>query len=342
MTPAVTVSIVTWNSARVLRACLNALAAQTFRDFAIIIVDNASADETRTLIKELAPHASLIPNQRNVGFGRAHNQAILLSSSQYVLCLNPDAVLEPSALQVLVRRLDADEEIAAVGPKLLRFESGPDELNTVKKTGIVDSAGIVETRWGGFVERGANQADTGQFGVSGDVFAVSGACSLFRRAALEEIRIRNEYFDEDYFLYKEDIDLCWRLRSRGWRIVYEPGAVVYHRRSVGPPELNFSPRHQHRQRRQRSQLIRTLSYRNHFLTVWKNQPLGTLLKRLPLTLGYELGKFVFLAGSEPRTLRGLGSALRHLPQTLSKRRLILRHRRANHHGTLDRHPQLSK
>lgn len=327
MNAPVTISIVTWNSGRDIRTCLESLQRQTFRDFSLTIVDNASIDDTVSRVREVYPKAAVIRKRVNVGFGVGHNQTILLSRSPLVLCLNPDTILTPDALARLVTAIKAGPTIGAVGPKLLRFSLGGDEVNPIQTTRRIDSVGIAELRNGSFVERGANEMDEGQYESPQECFAASGACLLLRRSALEDIRLVDEFFDADFFAYKEDVDLCWRLHHRGWRIRTAPSAIVYHRRSAQTPDHGRRPRSQQTWREQRSPRARRLSYRNHFLTHLKNQTAGEILRRLPWTAPYELGKFFYLLFAEPSTLRAIPQMVKLVPTMLKKRRLILRQRR---------------
>lgn len=325
MKPRVTVSIVSWNSERVLGHCLESLEQQTYRDFSISLVDNASIDNSVTLVRERFPTASVIKNTRNLGFGRGHNQTILLSPAPLLLFLNPDTILEPTALERLVTGLESDPRIAAVGPKLRRFTLTTDELQPVQYESILDSTGIIRQRTGICLERGAGETDAGQHDLAEDVFGVSAACCLVRRAALEDIRFRGEFFDEDFFAYKEDIDLCWRLRHRGWRVRYLPDAVVYHRRSTASGTRK-DPRSVQRSRRSWNRLVKMLSYRNHWLLQVKNLTGGEALRTFPWWFSYEAGKFLFLLLTEPRTLTAVPSAIRLLPRILEKRRQLDHHR----------------
>lgn len=326
MSAAVTVSMVTWNSAKVIRDCLLSLAAQTFQDFSVTVVDNGSIDHTVTVVRETFPPASLIQKRRNMGFGAAHNQALRISRSPLVLCVNPDTILEPSALALLVETMQRQARAGAVGPKLRRSRRGASEFDLVERLTALDSTGIVRDRSGAVRDRGAGEEDTGQYDRAEPMFALSAACCLYRRAALEDIRFRDEFFDADFFMYKEDVDLSWRFRHRGWTCWYEPRAVVFHARSGLPPAARNSPRAQRQLRLARPLHLRQRSYRNHFLVAYKNQPFGDLLRRLPWTIPYEVGKFFFLLGTEPRTLAGLGQAVAALPRLWPKRQHILRQR----------------
>lgn len=318
----VTISLVTWNSARVIEPCLESLRAQRGVVTSLTVVDNASIDGTPERIRALAPDATLIRNRRNMGYGRAHNQALLLSSTPYALVLNPDTVLAPDAIARLVTTAETNPRIGAVGPRLRRYELTDREEATLQRTDVLDSTGIVRHRTGIFAERGANEPDRGQFPGPENMFALSGACLLLRREAVNSIRRGNELFDEDFFAYKEDVDLCWRLRRRGWACRYDPTALVYHRRAFTTPRHRLAPRIVRAERQRKHQVLRTLSYRNHFLTYLKNETLHQLVREAPFWIPYELGKLLFLLCTEPRTLRGLPQALRLARRIRQKRALV--------------------
>lgn len=251
----VAVVIVTWNSAEVLGACLDSVAATTPPPTQLVVVDNASADESRAVVAEFAnSHPALITkllaNQTNRGFAPAANQGIAASSTPFVALVNPDLRLEPSTLAALVRSLeDGPPEVAVAGAKLLRASG--DELSA---TDVIDSAGIVMTRDGRHFDRGAGEVDHGQFDREEDVFGITGALAVFRRTAIEHARVDGQVFDEDFFAYREDADLAWRLRGFGYRARYVPTAVAYHRRSVTP-----------QRRRSLSAIVNRHSVKNRFL-----------------------------------------------------------------------------
>src|SRR5439155_16165933 len=137
--------------------------------------------------------------------------------SEYVLVLNPDTVLRPNFIEELIHALDARPDAASASGKLLRMDST-----------TIDSTGIVMLRSQRHLDRGADEPDIGQFDKPEDIFGASGAAAMYRRPALEDARIDDEYFDEDFFAYREDADLAWRLRLLGWNSIYVPSAVALH------------------------------------------------------------------------------------------------------------------
>jgi GT2 family glycosyltransferase len=251
---AVSVVVVTWNSARVLPAAISALVATVPPPAQLIIVDNASVDSSLSTIERATAGArfpvTIIRNAENRGFAAAANQGIEASDSEFVFLHNPDLRLRPDTLRELADALQtAPDDVAAAGGKLLRA-TGDD----LAPTDIVDSTGIRMTRDGRHLDRGGGEPDRGQWDKPGEVFGVTGAAVLFRRSALLDARVDGEVFDEDFFAYREDADLAWRLRGFGYRAIYVPSALAWHRRTVTPDR-----------RRNLSAVVNRHSVKNRFL-----------------------------------------------------------------------------
>src|SRR3989344_5145941 len=209
----VSVQIVTRNSLRYIGNCLESLEQQTLGDFSLIVIDNGSTDKTATFVRNHFPTVTVLENFKNLGFSRAHNQGIAFSQAEYVLVLNPDIVLTETFLEKLVAFADTQPAGGSFGGKLLRLRSEAvntddgDSLRDVLRTNMIDSAGLRITRGRKVFDRGSGQQDRGQYERSEEVFGISGACALYRRSALDEIKVNGEYFDVDFFAYKEDADV---------------------------------------------------------------------------------------------------------------------------------------
>lgn len=310
-TARLTLQVVTWNSAEVIGALLASLRRQRMKDYRLTVIDNASTDRTREVVQQQAPKAALIQNDGNKGFAAGHNQGIRIAETKYIAIVNPDVTFSGTALETLVRVLDENPAIASVGGKLLKSKSQP---------AIIDSAGIFAKRRRQFLDRGHGEVDRGQYDTPEEVFGISGAFVLIRRDALASIRIGTEYLDEDFFVYKEDIDLAWRLRLAGWKNFYEPRAILYHGRTAQHlpyAKLLLSGR-------PLSATVRRLSYRNHLLLLIKNDRVRDWFVPLPRVIFYELGKAIYALLREPQTLLGLFQAVRLLPAMLRKRRITIR------------------
>jgi GT2 family glycosyltransferase len=302
----VAVNIVTFNSAGDIAACLESLRKQTFRDFDIHILDNASSDDTLQRIEPFDV-AYMTRSPVNTGFCKAHNELARRFPSEYVLFLNPDTILQPTFLQELVRALEANPQAASATGKLLRLDG---------KT--IDSTGIVMRREQRHLDRGADLPDAGQFERPEEVFGPSGAAAMYRRKALDDVAIDGQFFDEDFFAYREDADLAWRCRLYGWSSLYVPAAVALHRRRVTPERRSVLPKE-----------INYHSVKNRFLLRLNNMtgPLyrrdfWPVAKRDIAVIGYVLLR-------EWSSIPALLYIVRHLPRLLGKRKTIQARRRTD-------------
>jgi len=307
--PKVTIIIVTWNSIKYLPDCLKSIFEQTFRDFSVIIIDNGSIDDTVNYIKKNYPQIFIKENQENIGFAKANNQGISLANSEYALLCNQDIILEKDFLEKALQTIKSDQKIASVGGKLLKIQ----DLPVSKKPDIIDSCGIKASKSHYFKEIGANKKDQGQYNKLNEVFGISGALVLFKKQALEQIKFQEEYFDENYFSYKEDIDLAWRLRLAGYKSICNPNAVAYHVRSIS--KLTG--------RKIRPVSINQLSYKNHLLTIIKNQTLLNLVIYFPFILFFEIKKIIYILLLEQSTLISLLEYFKQIPSALKKRKFIM-------------------
>ena len=219
----VDVVVVSFNSSLDLDACLLSCRESVTADGtpnvgAIVVVDNGSADAAAAQTVAARHSARFVPTGANLGFARATNIGVSLTGSAYVLLLNPDATLEPDAVAVLDRALDADLAVGVAGPRVVAAD-GATYPSARSFPSIVDAAGHAFL---GLVRPDNRYSRRYKHPESPDW--VSGTAMLLRREAFEAIG----GFDEDYFMYVEDVDFCWRLTRRGWNVAYVDGAVVRH------------------------------------------------------------------------------------------------------------------
>ena len=324
-----TIIIVTWNSLKFLSFCLKSIFKQTFTDFSVIVVDNASQDKTVEFIKENYPQVTILRNTRNLGFAHANNQGIQLSKSPYILFSNPDIILEPDFLEKAIKSIEKEEKIASVGGKLLKLKAdfSLDQLPEIKKTDIIDSCGLEIFKSGKVIEWGMGERDSEKYSKEKEIFGVSGALVLYKKEVLEDLALaisfrdktHLEYFDEDFFAYKEDVDLAWRARLYGYKAVFNPKARAYHFRSVD----------QFRRRKERPKLINILSYKNHLLTLVKNLTVTQFFLFWPFIIFYELKKFFYILFFERSTLLGLVQFFKKFSLAWRKRGIIMTKRRVS-------------
>lgn len=297
----VSVVVPNWNGVERLPACLEALAKQTLKAH-IIVVDNGSTDNSRALLYGQYPEVEVIPEPVNLGFAGGVNAGIrrvIELGYDYVALLNNDALPEPSWLSNLV---SAAAKQASVGIVTAKIKDANGEY--------LDSTGEMMTIWGLPYPRGRREADTGQYDKDKQVFGGSGGASIYRVEMLEKIGL----FDEDFFAYYEDADLSFRAQLAGWKVLYEPSAVVKHHIGVTSGKISGFVTHQ---------TIKNLPW----LTI-RNVPLSLLPKVLPrLSLAY----LSFVASGLFRhpwpTLKGFTIMLALTPKKLYQRWRIQKQRK---------------
>lgn len=215
--------IVSWNTRELLAQCLESVFANPLTDpFEVIVVDNASADGSDGLVAAQFPQVRLIARNENVGFALGNNEAIPLCQGEYILLLNPDTVVKPDALTALVQFLDAHSEAGAVGSRLLN----PDGT---LQTSCYPAPTLPRELWRLFhldVIRpyGEYNMHTWPTDTARRVDVIKGASLMFRRTVLETVG----FLDGRYFMYSEEVDLCYRVRQAGWHLYWVPQSQVIH------------------------------------------------------------------------------------------------------------------
>ncbi|MEK9152956.1 MAG: glycosyltransferase family 2 protein [Patescibacteria group bacterium] len=326
----VSVNIVSWNSMRHLPETLASIDAQTFKDLSLMVIDNASSDDVLDHVRSQYPKAMILRNTHNMGFSHAHNQGIAHVKAHcddpentYVLVTNPDVVLERDYIAILVDQMSHRPDVGSACGKILKLFEGEGEFGQGVRSGRFDSTGLRITRGRRVADRASGENDDGDYDRTEEVFGVSGALAMYRVSALDDVAWRGEYFDEDFFAYKEDIDLAWRLRLRGWQALYVPRAVAHHYRTASIKERASKLETAFNPHRQIKKHINFYSYRNHLLTLVKNEHFLNLLRDMPRIGWYEFQKFAFVALFEQRTFKGLADFFRNLPRAVEKRHMIM-------------------
>jgi N-acetylglucosaminyl-diphospho-decaprenol L-rhamnosyltransferase len=216
--------VVSFNSSADLPDCLRSLRSEGVAD--VVVVDNASVDSSVEVVRRADPEARIVQTGANLGFGSAANRGVAVTAGDHVLILNPDTVVEPGTVKALSEALDRDSGLAAVGPRLENVDGSlyPSVRRFPDLTVAFGHAflGLIWPR--NPATRRYRMLDWDHDQAADEVDWVSGACVLVRRTAFEMVG----GFDEAYFMYVEDVDLCWRLGQAGWRIGYEPAGRVVH------------------------------------------------------------------------------------------------------------------
>lgn len=310
-TPLVSVCIVTWNSAADLPACLESLSRQDYPNLEVIVVDNASRDDSAQLAARLCPQAHILTHPSNQGFCGGHNAGIAAAQGDFYLPLNPDVILEPSYISATVEALAANPQAGMAATRLYLGAPGEQQPR-------FDSTGLFIDRKRRQFLRGFNQPDDGRFRAPEAVFGVDGAAPLYRRAMLEDIKIEGEVFDEAFFAHKEDVDLCWRARIFGWTCVYAPQAVAHHRR-------NFKPG----KRAHIAGEVKLHAVKNRYLLLIKNESSAGWRRDGLRILFYDLKILAYLLLFERSSLKALALVRQHWARALRWRAEIRRRARVS-------------
>lgn len=309
----VAVVIVTHNHALTLPATLAGLREQSLPPAEVVVIDNASADDTLGRANGFPASFPLqvVPWRENRGFAAAFNEGVRRTTASWVMSLNPDCRLAPDALSVLTRQAAGLPRVGAACGLLLRARGA-----NLEETEIVDSAGMVVTAAGRHLDRGAGAPLTAKLTRPARLFGASGAAALYRREALEDVAYPGgEVMDEGFFAYREDADLAWRLQRRGWECLFLPAALGFHARGFRP-ELG----------RRGHERINRLSVRNRYLLRWSNADWRWHVACFPAWLLRDVVVIAACLTVERSSLPGLVEAWRQRPR--QRRRGAGNHRRA--------------
>jgi GT2 family glycosyltransferase len=247
----VAVVILNWNGKKFLEKFLPDVMKHSSADADIIVADNASSDGSVQFLQDHYPQIRIIQNPVNGGFAKGYNDALAQVDNEYYVLLNSDIEVTTNWISPVIAMMDADRRIAACQPKLLGFDNRSHFEYAGAAGGVIDHYGYPFCRGRIFQEV---EEDKGQYDQETEVFWATGAC-MFVRA---EMFHRFGGFDNDFFAHMEEIDLCWRLKNAGYRIMFCPGSVVYH---VGGGTLP-----------KKSSLKTYLNFRNNLTLLFKNIP----------------------------------------------------------------------
>lgn len=292
----ISIIILSFNGKQYLEKCLMSVAAQTYRDFEVIVVDNASMDGSIEYLESHFPWVRIVKNRENLGFAGGTNSGIKQAQGEYILTLNNDTQVDGHFLEYLVRPMQSDKNVGMCASKMLL----PD--------GRINSTGICISRSGAAWDRGMSEPDEKQYDSLEDIFGPCAGAALYRKRMLDEIGL----FDEDFFLYMEDVDLAFRGRLAGWKCAYVPQAKVYH---IHGGTAGFG-----------SDLSVYYGNRNVIWYAVKNFPTGILLTSLPWIIVRNIAVIPYYAlrGQGRVILKSKIDAVRGLPAILKKRSLVMR------------------
>jgi GT2 family glycosyltransferase len=263
--PTVGVVTVTHNAERFIDEYLGALYRQTHRPDRIILADSGSSD--RELLKAKVAQYDLpieiVYAGKNVGFCAGSNVGWrIVKDLSYCMFLNPDAFLAPDFIERAIAYMESEPKVGAVTPSLVRYD-----IQSRRPLDAIDTTAVIRNWWGNFVERdcGLPVKELEKYKAPNDIPWFCAAVAFARREALEDVvEHGNQIFDENFFMYKDDTDLSWRVRRAGWRIVHHPGLLGYHCRGW-------------KKRSAFSRELRLMSARNEVATCIKNRSPFVLL-----------------------------------------------------------------
>lgn len=301
--------IVTKGSGDYLRSALDSLRQQQGCRLEIILVDNSPDPRPARDLAGEDPALRLAVSGRDAGYAGALNTGIAMSAGEFVLCLNDDVVLQRRFVDEALRGFSVDRRVGMVSGMCLRWDEQ-----------TVDTTGLSVSPFCSAKDRGYGSKDKRRFQKEGFIFGVNGAAAVYRRAMLEDVKIGDEYFDGDYHIFYEDLDIAWRAHKRGWKAYFVPQAVAYHARGgtvrkgrgIGRP-------------RARSYLDDDRYFdlvRNRYLTIIKNAAVWDLAWRLPFLLVYEALTWAHIACTRRSMFAKFAAAGPSVRSALQKRRLI--------------------
>lgn len=317
----ITAILINYNTRDMLAGCLKSLSAQTHKNIKVIFIDNDSQDGSCDFIQEHFPQVTAVCNSVNLGYAKAANQGIKMSETPYVMILNADIRFEPDYIEKCLKKMEEDKKIAAIAGKIYRYDFKNEE-----KTKTIDTAGLFCFRNRRIIDNGQGLEDKGQFDQEQEVFGISGCCPIYRREALDNVRVFGEYLDGDFFMYKEDVDLSWRFLLFGWKNYYLPSAVTYHGRGTGVLK-RFSHWEVAKNRSQLSHFTKYYSFKNQRLMQVKNELWGNYLKNIIPIFIKDLLIAGYVLFREPYLVKAWFHALRQLPNALRKRAYIMKNKK---------------
>ncbi len=331
--PKISINLLSWNNdpAEVKRS-IDSFLAQDFNDFEFVFSDNGSENGLYEFVRRTyanQPKVRVVQNGSNLGFARGHNKFFRETQSEFLMTLNPDVIAGKGFLENILKAF-GDPGVGAATGKMLKPEKAAAGAN------ILDGTGIIVFKSRRARERGQWQEDIGQFDSETGIFGVSGTAAVYRKSALESIRLKykykgaefDEYIDEDFFAYWDDLDLSWRLRLAGWSCKFVPEAIVWHPRKAGSSKggyRDFAAFVRHHKKI--SPQVRKWNWQNHLFAIIKNDFGAGFWKDFPRIFMRETAMLGYILLFEPGTLKTIPEFLKLLPKMRFKRKAIQKNKK---------------
>lgn len=267
----VSIVILNWNTSKDTIECLKSIKRQSYKDYEIVLVDNGSASEDFSTLKSYVDNSGrktrLFRLRKNEGFTGGSEYGLKKSRGNYMLFLNNDTIVDKNLVKELLAPFKKNKNVGATVPKLLFYKDG--------NTDILQHGGSRITYYGMIVDEGIGKNDSPRFNLEKEDECITGACFMVSRKVFDEL---DEGFCRFYFTYFEEVDLSWRMRSAGFKIIYAPKAVVYHKGSVSI-KVNEKVSTQD-----------MFSIRNKYLTYYRNLPRSHFAAVLPIMILYDIAR----------------------------------------------------
>lgn len=323
----VSINIVLWDitkwGAHYLRPCLESVRDQSYVNFELNIVDNNSSDNTIELIRkelsQLKLDAKIIQNKSNPGLWIGQEIAYQHSTGEYILALSLDTILDKDFLKYCIEAFNKDTKVGALQAKLYSYNSKD------KSSKIIDTTGFSISKSRRITNIGHGDKDVGQYSEQKNIFAVEGAVPIFRRSALDDIRINNHFADPNYVWYGDDLDIGWRLNLFGWDQIFIPDAIAYHDRSTTHDHANKIQDHLSRVLKRKAIPLkkRRLDWVNNRFTMLKNEYIVNVLLDLPWILTREITVLLYTLVIEPGVFLEYPRFFKLIPTMLRQRSQIM-------------------
>jgi GT2 family glycosyltransferase len=305
----ISVVVVSYNSGKFLGKNLQSLVSQTSPFKQIIVVDNHSTDDSPAICAAYGSGVTVLALPENSGYAAAANRGIARSDSDLLLVANADIFLDPNFNARVVAKFQADNDIALLSPLILRFDG-----KTVDSAGQACSSALYPR------EIGYNRDIADLSLREGPVFSVCGAATVFRREALEQLKLQEEYYDEDFFMFWEDFDIGWRAHDLGLKALFCPDAIVYHYRS-GTLEKGVLSRFSLALARPAA--IKYHLVKNRYLTLIKNFRFPQHLRSIPFVFFKDLFWVSLLTFASPKIIIPLLTSGKYIKRAFKKRRQLM-------------------
>lgn len=315
MKPKVVVGMISYNDKKYLEHNLPDLMAQDYENLEVMVCNNQPGNGITEWIEKEFPKVRVVDAGGNVGFGRAHNYMIELAAesgaedkgAEFYLCFNSDMTIGADYVSKMVEAFgeeneEAEGRIGCVTGKLISWSNFPEDPSKIEQPKIDTvglSAFVKGIGAGLIVDRGQGEVDKGQYEKKEEVFGASGASPMYRIEALKDVAHSvGEFFDKNFFMYKEDVDLAFRLRWAGWKTIYTPEAVAWHDRTAADTEGIWA---KIKAKRSAPEYIKKNSFINQLIVIkkfWsKDFSLGVKVKTWVFLVKYFLNLLVFNTGT---------------------------------------------